>query len=317
MDLFQPDSNVITGNATQQESLWLLGQPPLEKYLSFVKGFSIDGAAGNRFEQVQEWSAANDYCDELKKREAGIADMLDCRPLDPVLEPLAQELMADPRYRHAFDSLPTRIAMVEIGRMVVCQNHVNFSFIEQLKLRLGPSPDPQALFRFCLPLDDCRTPVKIREEGAGRYVFRCDSTDFRFHESIVLRPEQLRGYDSHGTIVGVAGVVLGFSLNFLNAIHDDDNGRLILNNGYHRACALLELGITHAPCVIQTVTRRDELDIVAKPVVAKDPGYFFNGARPPLLKDFADPRIRKLVPIKKVIRTIEVNFEIRDFFMQE
>jgi len=73
------------------------------------------------------------------------------------------------------------------------------------------------------------------------------------------------------------GVVVGYSANFMNAVCDDDSGRLLLHNGYHRACALLELGVTHAPCVVQTVTSRDELDLVAKPLVANDPGYFFNG----------------------------------------
>jgi hypothetical protein len=87
-----------------------------------------------------------------------------------------------------------------------------------------------------------------------------------------------------------------------------------LNNGYHRACALLELGVTHAPCVVQTVTRRDELDITAKPIVARDPGYFFNGKRPPLLKDFADPHICKTFPIRKVSRIIEVQIEVREYF---
>lgn len=29
----------------------------------------------------------------------------------------------------------------------------------------------------------------------------------------------------------------------MNAICDDDSGRVLLQNGYHRACALLELGV--------------------------------------------------------------------------
>jgi hypothetical protein len=124
----------------------------------------------------------------------------------------------------------------------------------------------------------------------------------------------LRGYDAAGAVAGAVGVVVGFSSNCMNVIRDEDNGRLVLNNGYHRACALLELGISHAPCVVQTVTRRDELDLAARTIVAMDPGYFFNGKRPPLLKDFADPRIAKNVAVRKLSRFIEVQIEVREYF---
>lgn len=301
--------------APTHEEMWLLGQAPLQKYLDFLEDLALDPVSAQRARLVQEWSRAAAYYEELERSEAGSADRPDCLPLGPELAPLAAQVMLSPRYTRTFDSLPTRIAMVELSRLVVCQNHVTRSFVDQLKAELGPHPDPAALFRFCLPLDDARAPVKLRKIGSKRYVFESDSTDFRFHESVLLRPDQLTGHEAFGTIAGVVGLIVGYSANFLNAVCDDDSGRLLLHNGYHRACALLELGITHAPCVIQTVTNRDELDIVAKPIVANDPGYFFNGPRPPLLKDFANPRIRKLLPIKKLTRMIEVNFEIKDYFL--
>lgn len=302
--------------ASSQE-LWLLGQPPLQKLLDFVEDQGVGELAANPKLLIDEWRAANDYYEELAKREAGIADMIECSAVDRSLEPLVEELMADPRYRRTFDVLPTRVAMVELDRLVVCQNHVTYNFVEDLKLRLGPKPDLGTLFRFCLPLETPRAPVEIRQAGTHRYVFRCDSTDFRFHESVLLRPDQIVGHEAYGALAGVVGLMVGFSSNFLNAICDDDSHRLLLNNGYHRACALRELGITHAPCLIQTVTRRDELDITAKSIVAQNPGYYFNAPRPPLLKDFGDPRIRKMVPIKKVVRMIQVSYEIDDHLIHE
>jgi hypothetical protein len=206
--------------------------------------------------------------------------------------------------------------MVDLAHLVVCQNHVTHTFVEAIKARLGPDPDPVALFRCCLPLEDGPGPVEIRTAGSKRYVFRSPSTDFRFHEPILLQEGQLGGHQAFGAVAAALGLVVGFSCNFMNAVCDDDSGRLLLHNGYHRACALLALGVRHAPCVVQTVTSRDELDIVAKPVVANDPGYFFNAPRPPLLKDFLDPRICKLVPIKKMVRVIELSYEVRDYFTE-
>jgi hypothetical protein len=317
MKLEQPIDAAPREQRNVHEETWLLGQAPMRKFLDFVQDLAMESQVAKRSQLIKEWGAAAAYYDELAETEAGIADRLDCREPDPALAPLIADVMHSSRFTSTFDSLPTRIAMVELAKLVVCQNHVTRTFVDALKARLGPDPAPADLLRFCLPLDEGRAPVKIREVGAKRFVFSSDSTDFRFHESVLLTPAQLAGYASFGEIAGVVGLVVGFSSNFLNAVCDDDSGRLLLHNGYHRACALLELGVTHAPCVVQTVGSRDELDIVAKSVVANDPGYFFNGPRPPLLKDFLDPRIRKVLPIKKVSRMIEVNFDVRDFFVED
>jgi len=314
MNQFEPVGKQETIPETIQREVWLLGQPPLTKYLDFVRGFGIEGARCDRARLVREWSSANDYYEELEEREAGIANALECLPLPAEMAAQAARLMEDPRFRHTFDSLPTKIEMVRIDHLVICQNHVNRDFVDHLKSRLGSSPGPEALFDFCQPSEDRWAPVQMREHGYQHYSFRSDSADLRLHELALLRPDQLQGHDSAGTVSGAVGVMVGFSSNCLNAIRDDDSGRLLLNNGYHRACALLELGITHAPCVVQTVTRRDELDLTAKAVVARDPGYFFNGKRPPLLKDYLDPRIRTSFPIRKVSRVIEVKVEVREFF---
>jgi hypothetical protein len=311
------DGALTAAQRAGQEEMWLLGQAPLRKYLDFIDdmGLGIDPAL--RPQLVREWSDAALYYEELEQREAKIADHPDCPPLDAAMLPLAEEVMASARCRRTFDSLPSRIQMVDVERLVVCQNHVTRSFVEAIKERLGPDPDPVALFRFCLPLADGPAPVRISAAGSRRYLFRSESTDFRFHEPVLLEPEQLANYASFGSVAGVLALVVGFSSNFLNAVHDDDSGRLLLHNGYHRACALLELGIRYAPAIVQTVTSRDELDIVAKAVVASDPGYFFNAPRPPLLKDFRDPRIRKILPIKRMSRVIELNYEVRDYFAED
>ena len=314
MNQFEPLSNINPASNAIQKEMWLLGQPPLNRYLDFVKAFGVEGATCDRARLVQQWNAANDYYEELEASEAGIADALECRPLPDSMAAQADKLMGDPRIRHSFDKLPTQIEMVRIDRLVLCQNHVNRNFVDQLKERLGPSPDANALFDFCQPGEDRWPAVQMREHGFRNYTFRSDSADLRLQDSLLLRPDQVQNYDAAGTVAGAVGVIVGFSSNCLNVIRDADNGRMLLNNGYHRACALLELGITHAPCVVQTVTRRDELDITAKAIVARDPGYFFNGKRPPLLKDFTDPRISKTFSICKVSRVIEIKVEVRDFF---
>src|SRR5438105_12004688 len=87
------------------EEAWLLGQPPLRKYLDFVTDMAIGGAAMARAEIIDEWRAANDYYAELETREAGIADQAATRELDPGCRALADDVMADARWDRGFDAL--------------------------------------------------------------------------------------------------------------------------------------------------------------------------------------------------------------------
>jgi hypothetical protein len=46
--------------------------------------------------------------------------------------------------------------------------------------------------------------------------------------------------------------------------------------------------------------------------VQEAPAFYFKAARPPLLKDFRDPKLRKLHRIPKLVQMIDVSFEIQD-----
>jgi hypothetical protein len=297
------------------EELWLLGQPPLSRLLDFVESTAIDPDAIDRAALADEWRVANDYYLELEKTEAGLANQGTHRELDPGLAALADEVAAHPRFRLSFKTLPTTFGMVELDSLILYQRHVTRNFVEARMAAIAAATDPQALFRICMPLGEPEAPVQIQKVGSHRYVFRCRSTDFRFHEPTVLRPEQANGYESIGAIAGIVGLVVGFGSNFLNVVRVGK--RVLLNNGYHRAVALRAAGVTHAPCIIQTATRVDELQVSVKSRVAEDPEFYFESARPPLLRDFFNPRIRKLLPVRARTRQIEVNFEVKDYLVAD
>lgn len=303
------------GDGAVEEEIWILGQPSLGEYLEFVKDSVVGGAGVRPAELAAGWRAANLYYQKLEDSESGIADEAELCALDPSLETLAEEAKADPSIRSAFNTMPTEFGMVELDKLIMCQKSVTGTFVDSLKARLGSAPDLAALFHFCLPLGTPDTPVHARQVGSKRFVFRTDSVDLRFHSAELLRPGQISDFVSFGPIAGVVGLVVGFGSNFLNVIRADR--RLLLHNGYHRACALRSLGITHAPCLIQTVTSGDELAVTAKSNVAKNPDFYFRSARPPLLKDFFDPKIRQALPVHKQQRMIEVNFEVREFLVRE
>jgi hypothetical protein len=307
-----------TGNregATIVDQVWLLGQPPLHSYIKFVQDRMVGVEGTNWAALIDEWRAANAYYATLAQSEAGIADAVQCHDLDSTLSALAAEVQAHARFRFTYDVVPTRLCLVELDHLVVRQTSIAQDLVDDLKSRLGTKPDAQTVFRFCLPLGTPDVPVQIQQVGASRFVFRSTSMDLRFHESLLLRPDQIKDYHTFGPIARVVGVVVGFGSNFLNVIRFGK--RLLLHNGYHRACALRELGVTHAPCIVQDATHTAELAIVANQNVASNAGAYFDAARPPLLKDYFDSKIRKAVPTRKLERQIEVEIQLRTFSVTE
>ncbi len=73
-------------------------------------------------------------------------------------------------------------------------------------------------------------------------MFISPSNDIRFLEPVLLRTDQITGYQPRGVVAGVVGLMVGFTPNCLSVISVEN--RLILNNGSHRASALREIGIT-------------------------------------------------------------------------
>jgi len=305
----QENNEMMNDKTTRQINL--LGQPTLQGYLDFVQNMVVDGDSVSKTDLVDGWRQANDHYQSLEESEAQLADDVELFKLPPELQSLIPESMEDSRYKFTFDKLPTCFAMVELDRMVIYQNHINLEFSESLQSTLGSNPEPERLFRFCMPPDSPDDTVQIRRMGSERFVFSSQSTDFRAHEPTLLQPDQVSDFNTFGPVSGMVGLAVGFGSNYLTAIRVDD--RILLHNGYHRAHALRALGITHAPCIVQTATRLDELEIAARSIVLKDPDFYFGAARPPLLKDFFDPEICREFTVFKMQKMIEVNFSINSY----
>jgi hypothetical protein len=298
-----------TGAEATAEIVWLLGQPHLGDYLDFVRDKVVGGARMPQRRLTDEWRAANDHYYELEKKEAGEADRIEVRPLPKELRPLARKVMADPYCKDAFGGLPSRIMMVELDRLMVSQTHVESSFTDSLRATLDRADGLESLFRFCLPLDREQPPVRIQRLGTNRYLFSSGSTDFRVHPTIVLKPDQLRSHSSFGPVTAAVAAVVGFGSNFLSAVRSGK--RVVLQNGYHRCYALRAIGFTHAPCIVTDVTRKDELRIATSEAVSGDPEFFFAAKRPPLLKDYFDEKLRKILPVPALETVIEIEINVK------
>ena len=206
-----------------------------------------------------------------------------------------------------------RSQLVELDRLVVYQKHIDMSFAASLAAKLGPAPDEADVFRVCLPFNHPHPPVKWSRVHRDSFVFVSPSNDLRLLNTLSLEPPQLSANLSSGSVVDAVGVAVGFSVNFLMAV--SAAGRLILTNGSHRAYALRDLGVSHVPCIIQHVGSRAELDVVASEEVREDPDLFLKHPRPSMLKDYFDPRLRKITPVRRRNRQITVRVEVDEAFV--
>ena len=293
------------------ENLYLIGRPTLKGFLGFVRKHAVNPPGEGVL--IEEWQAANECVRILEKEEAGVADGPPMTGMGSEYEPLLIEFLKDPLVRYGFNTVPTDVAIVELDRLVVYQKHIDVTHVGRLEARLGPAPSEEQVFRTCLPYDHPQPPVKWSRVHENRFVFMSPSNDLRFLGTMELPSAQIANYPPPGDLVGVVGIGVGFGSNFLNAIYAEN--RLILNNGSHRAYALRKLGITHVPCIVQHVSSRDELDVVASAEIRDNPDLHLKHPRPMMLRDYFHPKLRKIMPVHRRLRQVTVRFEIEEQYV--
>jgi hypothetical protein len=294
-----------------EEFIYLLGRTPLEEFLDFMSREPLDAATFDRDRLTAVWAAAQTAVEELACREADWADYPELTPVPAALKPLVAQVRADPFFERAFAQAPNAIGMVELDRLVVRQKTINLAQVQRLQQQLGASLSSEELFRFCLPFGRPVVPPRVTILPDGTYDFASPSNDLRFLEAVALRPDQVGDYQPFGPVAAVIGLVVGYGTNYLNAIAAE--GRLVLHNGSHRAYALRDLGVTHVPCVIQEARDRDELMRIATGALRRLPDLYLQDPRPPLLKDYFNPRLRHLVRLAPLLRHVQIRFTREEF----
>ena len=298
----------VGASTTAEDWVYLVGRPPANEFLSYVKAQTIGGAGRDISELMNVWRTANDRIRQLEQEEAGAADGAEALPLPADMAPFVERVMGDPIVPHAFGVVPVSLGLVELDRLVVFQKHINLRYVAELREQLGVAPTPEEVFRFALPYDHPVPQVSVARTAANSWVLASPSADFRVLGAELLDPSNLTGFPLNGVPAGVMGVLVGHGSNYLNVMAAE--GRLILNNGSHRAYALRESGQTHAPCIVQHVTRREELELMSEDVNA-NPDRYLVAARPPMLKDYFEPQLRQVLQRPRLAMQVQVSFGVQ------
>jgi len=204
--------------------------------------------------------------------ETSVTSLADCAHL--------VDLRAEPTFgEHAANAKSLQFAYVDVGKLVACQPRVDWDHVDRLAAQVPAVGNDDALLRFCLPLQrDGMAPQVQTNFNPVTNTFGCivDNPDVR-----ICGPVQ---GGQPGTGRGLVGFSIGPGLHQMSVV--TFNGRYMLNNGYHRAVALLRTGhdripviLIEAPALELTPTARNGMF---------SPQVVF-GPKPPRIVDFTTP----------------------------
>lgn len=291
--------------AKLDKHVFLTGRPPIEEYLGFAQQ-AATGSQANVGKLMDDWRRANDRVMALTVSEGGAADGRVTAAVPAELDQLRLDYLADPVVQRSFAALPSDVQMVNLDDLVVFQKSINLTYADQLRTQLEGLSSPDALFRFCLAIGQPRPPVRTAPAAQNSFAFVSESSDLRCLEATVLDAKHLSDFTPNGHATDVLGFFIGYGTNAVNVVRI--NGRLILNNGSHRAYALRAANIERAPVVVQEVTRVEELAFF--PQVKLNPELYLGTPRPPMLRDYFDKELHTIIDVPRRLRQVRITVGI-------
>ena len=293
---------------TTRERL-LLGPQHLQEVLDLVG--SLDGLtpSPDRGQLAERWRKAVAEYQRLALVEPGAAEAIDIRPLPKAMGRHIGRLVELPGVRRTFDTVPVAFGMVELDKLVISQYSMTQAVVDRI-IENHPLPlNPKRLVELCLPLNPPAADFRLAGQSGREFTFVADAHDMRFLDAQVLDPVAVRQADVMGHPQAVVALSVGFSANLLNAVRY--NGRVAINNGHHRALALRQMGFTHAPCLIQPCSSVDDLGQAGTRELCDHIDLYFHAPRPPLLRDFDNPKLTLTVQAPRMRRVVTLKVEVQ------
>ena len=288
--------------------LCLMGVSRLAGFINFVQERTVAGRERDKGDLADAWRQSAKVFEALQTTEAGIADAPQVLPLPAMLQAHVKKLAKLAHFQHTFSAVPVAFGMVELDKLVVYQQHIMGLAVKKMTDALAAPLSDAALAGLCLPLKSADAGFKVALEEDGRFIFVSDSHDARFQGAQLLKPSDVKGLKVNGHSQAVVALSVGFTTNVLNVVRYGK--RMVLNNGYHRAFALRQMGVTHAPCLIQVCAHWEDVGLVGSSEIVNNGPVYFSSARPPLLKDYANPELTRTFPAKRIRKEIRLSYEV-------
>jgi hypothetical protein len=237
-----------------------------------------------------DWSRAVQYIKTLTASEPNIADNPHMEPLPDEIFELKARLMSEQSFKDAFPRVGVDVNMVNLDQLVVSQEYISPTYVEQLTERLNQVTDPPSLFDFCMHTTTGRVDI-VRDRDFQPVGVLTESHEHRLIDVRCLSPDEVRLTNPNATplkdyTTAHFLVSFGFTANHLSVYLVEN--RLIIRNGSHRALSLLKAGHKEVPCVVQYANRgrllQDGIPLAQLQVCLETP-------RPPMLKDYLNQQL--------------------------
>lgn len=298
-----PDVAIGTHYAEQR---YLYAFAPQFEVQRYIRTQAIASDVDRLPELLAGWQRVQPKVQALQAAEAGLADSIKASQVDASASALLEAIAEDSLFQQSFATLPVSFAMVELEKLVAAQRTVNLAYVDRLAKEIGSNPTISDLIEFCLSPRQTKEPIQHLELGDNVHAFSSPNTDLRylgaFKKDVVA--DDLKHAVAGGLPAAAVIGFVGYGASSINVV--SFRSRMYLNNGFHRICALRELGVAQAPVVVQRVTN-PQLEF--PPAIAGIPReYLLATERPALVKDFSDPELTTVVRTKDRLRLVVLNF---------
>jgi hypothetical protein len=225
--------------------------------------------------------------------------------------------------------MPFETKLIDLARVIPAQLHVDFRRAEFAAKLAGRKMDFDRLLDICLDTNshDVHVTKKFIGQTVQNYARLEIDSDVRFR-GVELREVPLgepgTGRLGPGKAKGLVfllslGDTFIMAFRFYLTRHDSATGKdvripyVVLANGYHRAYTLWQAGWKQIPCVFSDISVQEVKAFVPDPELVLT---FASGfARPPLFKDFFDPKLTMSFHVQhnKKAFTMSWNADISNF----
>ncbi len=261
------------------EGRYLLGVEPAETTTSFL-------ARSARFPVDQ--AAIRERCDAARDIRAARGPLSQrVVPCPPQYDEHLSRVRSRPLFQSLFHSYGTDLGLVDIASLIPVQPHADYSFALEA---VPPAPKEQEILDVCLPAG----PQPLDAWGGvtdahGVGSFTVCSNDLNLMVSEV-----------HMDTDPLLKVTFTLSKTAVFLVVAEEEGRLFLKDGTHRAIGLLARGVAMAPCVIlREVSGRS----IVPDFLPRDSIF---GVHPPQVGDFFDERLYFAHPWARGIKVVRI-----------
>jgi len=265
---------------TEFNCISLYGSFTKKRLISFIRETCTQKEIDNMGLAYEKWQEASEIYHQIEEQEKGIAD--NCQTSE-IESQLIHAIQSHPMIKDAFSNEIVDFKMVDIENVIATQTEVVLDYVDQLNRVLVMPPSDETLLKFCLIPEKKVPKPKMKRKDARTYYFSSPSRDFRFLGGFLRRElsrEELLDTKVGGFATNAITLFVGYGSFCMSAF--EVNGRIILENGFHRAYFLEKHGVKKIPMLLIKRSESEFPDQLRE--FKKD--YLLHDPRPILMKDF-------------------------------